>query len=362
MTTENIVPEVQQVEEKQQAGTGCLGQVAWFLSGAVLPVASLSYYRKAAQKSVGSAILFFVLFTVIISTLSTISMAVNLFSGIDSIKQAFEDGEIPEITITHGIAEASGSQPFIILDGEDVNGQTMFVGVDTSGKITELDPDQYYQGFLLTKTDLHMITPQNGYQVVPLSEFNTAFEKDPIIINGQTVSQAWGLVSTGIVILAFIFLFLWHTVVRLMIIAMIALVFWGIVTLIRPNTGFGPVIISGLYAIVPAIYFSHLLSRSNFTFPGVQTFLLLVFWLIGLVVNFAEVKFFSDERPLRLWVALLGLPMLFLFILDIFWQFPSPYDLMALWIVSFLTVLALVALRLFFRFQDQKPVQATLPE
>src|SRR5690348_8134424 len=108
MTTENIIPVVQ--SEQKQAGTGCLGQVGWFLSGAVLPIGSFSYYRKAAQKSVGSAILFFVLFTLVLSTLSTINLSINMFSFIGEINQAFEDGEIPEITISHGVAEVSGEQ------------------------------------------------------------------------------------------------------------------------------------------------------------------------------------------------------------------------------------------------------------
>jgi hypothetical protein len=360
MTAENIVPQVQ--SEEIPAGPGCLSQVGWFLSGAVLPMASLSYYRKAAQKSVGSAILFFVFFTVVLSTLSTISLAVGMFSAIGEIKQAFDDGTFPEITITNGVAEVDGQQPYIMVNDVDADGNPMFLGIDTTGEITSMDESYYYQGFLLTRTELHMLTPRNGYQVLPLSELNTAFEKDPIIINGETMSQAWGVMTIIFVIVAFIFLVLWFTVVRLMFIAMVALVFWGIVTLIKPNTGFGPVIITGLYALVPAIYVSHLLSRSDFTFPGVQTLLLLIFWVIGLVVNLVDVPFFSEERPLRLFTVLIGLPMLFLFILDLFWQFPAPYDIVALWVVSFLTVLVLAAVRLFFRFQDQKPVQSVMPE
>jgi predicted membrane channel-forming protein YqfA (hemolysin III family) len=142
---------------------------------------------------------------------------------------------------------------------------------------------------------------------------------------------------------------------------MIALIFWGIVTLLRPNTGFGPIIITGLYALVPAIYLSHLLSRSGFTFPGVQTVLLLIFWVIGLAVVFVNITFFSEERPLRLFTALLGLPMLFLLILDLFWQFPSPYDLISLWGVTVLSVLVLAGVCLFFRFQDQKSLPPSSP-
>jgi len=355
MINENAVTEEQ--VEKIKNGAGCLEQLGWFFSGAVLPMGSFSYYRKAAQKSVGSAILFFVFFTVVISTLSSIATAVEIFPFNESIKSAYADGEIPEITISNGIAEVSGEQPFIMLDGVDSNGQSMFVAVDTTGRITEIDTSEYSQGFLLTRTELHMVTPQNGYQILLLSELNSMFERDPIMINAQTVSQAWGVISTGIVILVFIWLILWNTVVRLMIISMLALIIWGIVTLIKPNIGFGPIIITGLYAIVPAIYISYLLSRSSFSFPGLQTFFLLVFWVTGLVVNFADIKFFTDEQPLRLWTALLGLPMLLMYIVDIFLKFPLPYGPISLWVVTLLTGFALIGLRLYFRLRDGRPEQ-----
>jgi hypothetical protein len=352
---ENMITEAQ--VEKKENGAGCLGQLGWFFSGAVLPIGSFSYYRNAAKKSVGSAILFFVFFTFAISALITINVAVKVFSVIGTIQQAFTDGKIPEITISNGTAEVSGEQPSILVNGADANGQTILIAIDTTGKIKKIDTSRFKQGFLLTRTDLHVVTLQNGYQVLPLSEINTMFNRDPIIINAQTTSQAWAVMSTIMVLLAFVFLVLWHTVVRLMIISMFALIIWGIVSLIRPNTGFGPIIITGLYAIVPAIYISHLLSRSNITFPGVQTFFLFVFWATGLVVNFAKFKFFTDEHPQRLWTALIGLPMLIVYIVDIFWQFPSPYGIAALWVVSLLTGLVLIGLRLYFRFADQKSLQ-----
>jgi len=352
MTNENVVPETQ--VESKETGAGCLGGLGWFFSGAVLPIGSFSFYRKAVQKSVGSAILFFIVFTVVLSTLATISVAVNVFSVIGSIQQAYADGKVPEITIANGIAEVSGQQPLIMFDDSDANGRRMFVAIDTTGKIKQIDSSRYYQGFLLTRTELHVISPQNGYQTIPLSQIHAIFNQDPIIINAKTVSQAWGIMSTVFVILAFIFLVVWNTVVRLMIISMIALILWGIVSLIKPHTGFGPIIIIGLYAIVPAIYLSHLFSRSSFTFPGIQTFLLLAFWITGLVVNFANIKFFTEERPLHLWTALIGLPMLLLYTVDMLWQFPSPYGSIALWVVSLLTGLVLIGLRLYYRYRDRK--------
>jgi len=355
---ENAILEVQL--DKKTNGPGCLGEAGWFLSGAVLPMGSLAFYRKAVQKSVGSSILFFVIFTLVISTLITIGTGIAMFSAIRGIQQAYANGKIPEITISQGVADVKGRQPYIILDGMASNGKRILVATDTTGQLTRIDGSRYDEGFLLTRTELHILnnSQANGYQVVPLSEINSMLQRDPIVINAQTASQAWGVMSALVVILVFIFMVLWHTVVRLMVISMLGLIIWGVVALIKPNTGFGPIIITGLYAIVPAIYISHLFSRSNFGLPGIQTFFLLVFWAMGLVINFANIKFFNEDRPLRSWTALIGLPMLLVFVVDMFWQFPAPYGPLALWIVTILTGLVLIGVRLYFRFRDQKPEQA----
>jgi uncharacterized membrane protein len=88
----------------------------------------------------------------------------------------------------------------------------------------------------------------------------------------------------------------------------------------------------------------------------------MVFWVAGLAVNLANIKFFTDEQPMRLWTALIGLPMLITFIVDIFWQFPSPYGIAALWAITLLTVLVLISLRLYFRFKGQQLTQPQQPE
>jgi hypothetical protein len=342
--------------DAKAGGAGCLGEVGWFFSGAVLPMGSLSFYRKAARKSVGSAILFFVFFTLVISTLLTINFGVGMFSVRGQIQEAYANGDIPEVTITDGIAEVDAQQPVILFNQEAASGQRTLVAIDTTGKLREIDIDRFEQGLLLTRTELHVLNRQNGYQVLPLTQLHTMFEQDPILINAETVSQLWGTMSIIIVILAFIFLALWHTVVRLMIISMVALILWGIISLMKPNTGFGPVIITGLYAIVPAIYFSHLFGRSEVWLPGLQTLLLLGFWVIGLIANFMDVKT-DDTRPLRLWTALLGLPMLILFVVDMFRELPYPSGVVVLWVVTLFTGLVIAGVRLFFRINDQRSNQ-----
>jgi hypothetical protein len=349
-----------QVPQSGQTTTnpGCLSEISWFFSGAVLPMGSLAFYRKAIQKSVGSAILFFFVFTSIIACLLTISFGIGMFSVSSEIQSAYASGQIPEIVIAGGVAQVDGPQPVILLDDKDNQGNRILAAVDTTGGITSIDKAHYDQGFLLTRTELHILN-RGEYQKLPLSEMNALFEQDPLIIDASTVTQAWEMFSAIFMIIALIGLGLWHVAFRLMIVAMYALIIWGIVSLIRPNTGFGPIIINGLYAIVPAIYISHLFSRVDFSFPGLQTFFLFVFWAIGLFASLMNHPFLNAERPLRLWTAFIGVPMLILIIVDSIQAIPDPYGPIALWLVTIITILALAGTRLFFRYKESQPSSTT---
>jgi uncharacterized protein DUF1189 len=339
--------------------SGFLSDLAWLFSGAVLPIGSLWFYRKATQRSVGLAVLFFFVFTVIITIVSTITIGVAMAGAVRNIRAAYQQGRIPEIIIAGGVAQVSGPQPAILLDDRTSRG-AIFVAVDTTGEISSIDESRYTQGFLLTRTELHILNPSQGYQRVPLSELNKLFGKDSLVINEESVSGAWVAFSAIMTVLIFIGLVLWNSIVRLMIVATLALIFWGIATLFRPKIGFGPFIITGLYAVVPAVYLSHLFTRSQVSFPGLQTILLLLFWTAGLVASLSQYKYFTQERSPRLWTALIGVPMLAWFIVDGFANLPSPGAQIALWAIALLTGLGLAGLRLYFHLQDmQKSAQVS---
>lgn len=348
------ISQIGQPEQSQtKPGSGCLSEIGWFFSGAVLPIGSLTFYRQATQRSVGKAILFFFVFTSVIACLLTTSVAIAMFSLMDEIQNAYTSGQVPEITISKGVTQVSGTQPLVLIDNENSQGQRIFAAIDTTGKITRIDQARYYQGFLLTRTELHVLN-RGEYQKVPLSEVNNLFERDPLIINADSVRQAWGIISAISAVVVLIFLWLWHFMFRLMIILVYALIFWGIVSLFRPNVGFGVIITCGLYAIVPAIYISHLFSRSGFSLPGLQSLFLVGFWVIGLIASLLEHPLLKTERPMRTWTALLGVPMLILFIIDSIAAIPAPYGVIALWAITILTVIALVSVRLFFRYRDSR--------
>lgn len=347
------IPQITQ-QEQSQTNSGCFSEIGWFFSGAVLPMASLAFYRKATQKSVGKAVLFFFVFTSVIACLLTTSVTIAMFSLMNGIQNVYADGQVPEITISKGVAEVNGPQPLTLLDNENSQGQRILVAIDTTGEITGIDKSRYYQGFLLTRTELHVLN-RGKYQRVPLSEVNTLFERDPLVINADTVSQAWGIISSISAIVVLIFLWLWHFMFRLMIILVYALILWGIVSVFRSNVGFGLIITCGLYAIVPAIYISHLFSRSGFGLPGLQSLFLIGFWVIGLIASLLEHPLLKTERPMRTWTALIGVPMLILFIIDSIKAIPAPYGVITLWAITILTAMALVSVRLFFRYRDSQP-------
>ena len=320
---------------------GFLQGLAFFLSGLVLPLGSLSFYRKAAQQRVGIAILFFFLFTSGISVLVTINAAKSMGAVQSDIQKNFDEGKIPEITIQDGIAQVKGAQTTVFSDDPQI-----FAAIDTTGQYQGIDRSKYQQGFLMTRDTLYILSQNGQYQGLPLSEFNTAFNMNPIVINASTSIQAWRVFMLIGLVVFFVVLILWNTFVRLMVVAFLALLVWGIASLISPKVAFTPVIASALYALVPAIYLSYLFDLANISFPGLQTLLFIPFWAAGLFASLSSAKFLQ-ETSLRLWRALLGLPLLLLLMIDLFVEYP--YRAQIAWGVAALTMLALVAVGLLTR-------------
>ena len=330
---------------------GFLHGLAFFLSGLVLPLGSLTFYRKASQRRVAVAILFFLLLTCGITVFVTIKGAASLWSFQNDIQKSFDEGKFPEITIQDGIAQVKGAQTRVLMDDPQ-----MFVAIDTTGQYTGIDRSKYQQGFLLTRDTLYFLSQNGQYRSIPLSEVNTAFNQNPIVINAQTSIYYWQIFSVIFAVFLFLILILWNTVVRLMYVAMLALLVWGVASLIRPNVGFGPIIITALYALVPAIYISDLFDLAKVSFPGLQTLLFIPFWAAGLFAYFSSTDFFRD-KPLRLWRALIGVPLLLVLLIDIFIT-NYPYEAGIAWGVAVLTMLGLAAAALFTRLNRPGPLEA----
>jgi hypothetical protein len=329
---------------RQSLAQGCLAEMEWLGVGFVMPCASLAFYRHAARRRVIRAVIFFLLFALVITSLSTINVGVTLFPLQRDIRQAFERGEIPQITIRDGIATVDAEQPFVLVDDD-----RMIVVLDTTGTYTRIDRSRYNQGFLLTRTTLHMLDDDGDYQEIPLETLHEMFGVNPIVINANTTANIWLGFSAISTVAAFVFIAIWHMLVRFVYVTMIGLAIWGIVALFRRNTGFAPVLIAGLYATVPAMYAHYLLGLLGIHFIFLYTFLLLGAWAIGIGATLARPSegFIGGERPLRGWRALLGVPMLLLFAVDLAVTLPDeafglPVRALVIWAAALFTFVMLL--------------------
>ncbi len=294
------------------------GGVELFFASFVMPFASLSFYRRAARAGVGRAMLFFVVFMGIVAALSTAGVARGLFNVTNDIRLAFDQGRVPEITISGGLASVRGPQPVYILNQGNV-----LLAVDTTGQLTAIDPRQYESGFLLTRSEL-VVLNRGQTQRLSLTQLNDLFQQDPLIINAESTARLWQNFSAWFSVAALIGLAFWDILVRLLYLAALAGVVFGVVSLFRRMPYAGALTV-GVYAFVPALISHYLLGRLGIQFFLLQTLLLLVFWAVGVYAVLVNKGWdlFGPDRPLRVWRTLIGLPFLAVLALDVVLRWPN---------------------------------------
>jgi hypothetical protein len=197
------------------------------------------------------------------------------------------------------------------------------------------------------------------YEEVPLSELHSVFDANPIIIDAESTTRIWGYVAWIGIGVVFLGLAVWYILIRLTHLVMLGLVVWGITSLVRSNTGFGSILITGLYAIVPATYGHYLLGQFNVRFFGLYTLLLLSVWAIGLVAVLGERDggLLRGERSLRGWRALIGVPMLIVFALDLIFSWTNGAV-----IIGSIALITFIALGVVSRQLGEGPKQIQIPK
>ena len=339
---QEISPETISPGEPAREGGGCLSDMGFHAASFVLPIASLSFYRRAAKRSTGSAVLFFILFMGVVTVLTTIGVARGLLTATDEIQRAFQDGSVPEITITSGEAVVRAPQPAILIDQDN-----MLVAIDTTGQLNAIDRTRYDQGLLLTRYELHLLNRgEYEYRTIPLAQVNQLFQRDPLVINAETTARMWQNFSVIFSLAAFFGLALWNIVVRFMYLAALAVAVWGAVSLFR-KTDYSTVLIAGIYAFVPALIIHQILNRLGIHFIFLQTLILVVVWGVGIYAILVKQGWdlLGPDRPLRSWRALLGLPLLAVLTLDMLFNWANGG--LILLAAAALTGIALVAAGMF---------------
>ena len=261
-------------DQKEQGTTGFVDQLIWLLKGFVYPVWSRPFYRDAAKKSMGAALVFLLAFAALQSLVSTFSVALNLSQFSSEIEAAYLRGDIPDISIENGLATASGSGQYLIENNRQI------IAVDTTGAIREIDTNRYSEGVLLTRNEIHLVN-EDGYQVLQLSELNQAFG-NPIVLNSATVTNLWSRIALiiNLVILGGGFLF--YSLGRFIFLALLGLLVWGAVSINNKGFDFGKILITGIYANVPTTYLMFIIRKVGGNFFGLRGIILFVIWGIAI--------------------------------------------------------------------------------
>ena len=258
--------------QRRQDPSSLTYEISWIGAGFIQPLYKLNYYRRAIGRRTIHAVVFFSIFGLLLTLISTINLARILASVNNDIEQAFADGQFPEIIIQDGIAEVKAEQPLILFE----DNETIAI-IDTTGTYHEIDRSRYAEGFLLTRNTLHVYS-EGEYQFISLSDLHELFNTNPLVLNQKSALELWRGFTAIFSIVAFIGLSIWNLIVRFMFLTFLGVVFWGIASLFRLRTDFRAILILGIYALVPAIYARFVLGQIGISFFGLLTLLSVVMW------------------------------------------------------------------------------------
>lgn len=305
-----------------------------YLAAPVLPICSPSFYRQAAKHSAFAALVFFILFSLVVTVLQTVRVTADFGEARQAIDDAFASGEIPEVTIEDGIATVDAPQPFVAVDNE----QSLVV-LDTTGVYTgrELLDGGYESGLILTRDTVYNFDDEGRFQQIRLRDLNLLFPT--IHFNATLIKRFIDLAQV------FVFggLFFWHAVLGPLYIILLGLGVWAVASLAKKQVSYSAVLITGLFAAIPAMYAEYLMGRIGADAFLLFTLLLLILWTVGLVAAVGTRRagdLLRGERTLRAWRAVIGIPMLVIFALDALYQWDR--GPLIVWVTAAVTVAALV--------------------
>lgn len=314
---------------RPSGGLRFLDELLWLAMGLVLPAGSFTFYKKAARRSVGWAILFFFLFSTALAMTSSLAFNRQANTTVKELEGEITKMLFPAITVKNGVATATGPQPYTIYgsDGE-------IFAIDTTGKMTEIDRTRYRAGILATRDGIEVVDNNGRDQWVKWSEIQEMAKLDPLVIDKNTL-LTWATTLMGFVKWAALAgIWLWGVLGRLLILLVIALILWGIGALVKPGTGFGQVLTVGIYTYVPAVYLNFVLGQAGMKMPLKLSLGHTLLWAVMLLftLDVFGKGGLACERRLRPWRTLIGLPALALMPLQAVnaWQ-TSPNWAMIAW-------------------------------
>ena len=158
------LPAVKSADWQEQPSLGEL-----YLAGPVLPISSPSFYRNAARRPAFAALVFFVLFSLVVTVLQTVRVTADFGDARQAIDEAFASGDVPEVIVEDGVATVYAPQPYVAVD----DGYSLIV-LDTTGVYTgrELLDGGYESGLILTRDTVYSFDDDGRFQQTSLRELN----------------------------------------------------------------------------------------------------------------------------------------------------------------------------------------------
>lgn len=321
------------VEIKRRQDQPSLAEL--YLAGPVLSICSPSFYRHAVKRSAFAAFGFFVLFALLLAILQTAQVTADFGDARAAIDEAFTSGRIPEVTVENGVATVHAPQPFVAVD----DGHTLIV-LDTTGLYTgrELVEGGYESGLILTRDAVYGFDDQGRPSHMTLRELSFIFPF-PIRFNAALVKSFIDLAQFFV----FTGLFIWRAVLGPLYIVLLGLAVWGLASIMKKNVGYSAVLITGFFAAIPALYGEYLMARIDADVFLLYTLLLLIVWTVALVAAVGTRRpgdLLRGERALRAWRALIGVPMLVIFALDVIYSWDRGPTIV--WVTAAVTIAILL--------------------
>ena len=343
------------VESKYRQEQPSLGEL--YLAGPVLSICSPSFYRHAAKRSAFAAFVFFFLFSLVVALLQTARVTADFGDARQAIDDAFASGEVPEVIVENGVATVYAPQPFVAVDNE----QSLVV-LDTTGVYTgrELLDGGYESGLILTRDTVYSFDDEGRFTQSSLRDLNLLFPF-PIRFNAALVKSFIDLAQFFV----FIGLFIWRAVLGPLYIILLALGVWAVASMTKKTISYSAVLITGFFAAIPTIYAEYLMGRIDADIFLLFTLTLLIIWTVGLVAAAGTRRagdLLRGERTLRAWRALIGIPMLLIFALDLIYQWDrGPW---IVWVTAAVTVVTLVVVGYLtgMRREEQVGPEKVLPQ
>jgi len=239
------------------------------LKGFVFTCFSPVYYREVMKRSFGFAVLFLALFALLPAALLIVTISVELRT-LASIPVFFENNNLHSVTVADGVATVEGRQPIYRSE------EGTFIGIDTTGYITSIDTDRFSQGFLLTKTELHIVN-EGDYEVMPLSDIPATAE-DPFVIDRAIIRAFWILTSSVMLLVTFVMAYMWHFGFRLGYLAALGFIVWSASTIWVKDSSYEKVLLAGIFASVPALYLTRLVHLAGAVCAAIDISIMLMVW------------------------------------------------------------------------------------